>query len=86
MLGSSVGTCIDDIHLAEGNVFSVLMSRPSLVGTLLSSGSVEVGGDQVDTTEAEECASAEGEAGLADAISDVSEAVNVHELNVYKHT
>ena len=62
------------------------MSRPSLVGTLFSSGSVEVGGDQVDTTEAEKCASADGEAGLTDAISDVSEAVDVHELNVYKHT
>ena len=62
------------------------MRRPILVGTLFSSGSVEVGGDQVDTTEAEKCASADGEAGLADAISDVSEAVDVHELNVYKHT
>ena len=57
-----------------------------MVGTLLSSGSVEVGGDQVDTTEAEKCASADGETGLADAVAKIGEAVNVHELNVYKHT
>ena len=36
------------------------MSRPELVCTLFGSGSVEVGGDQVDPTEAKESASADG--------------------------
>ena len=55
------------------------MSRPSLVGTLFSSGSVEVGGDQVDPTEAKESASADGEAGLTDTVGDISEAMDIQE-------
>ena len=76
---SSVDTGLDDIGVAELDVFCVLMSRPILVDALLKGGFVEVVGDQVDPTEAEESASAHGEARLANAVSDVSEAMDIHE-------
>ena len=69
---------IREVVGAEGDVGIVLVSRPVLAGTLLTSLSVKVPSGSIDSQRADDDASADGESGFGDAFTDEGKAMNVH--------